>query len=230
MSCGGAQPGRGVWLASRNGYPNMSLSQGQQSSLTHSRHHLTKTDIHPTDRVVLETYKDIDATGAGFRPAGTTRAGGACDARRHPDEYRRVRAGRQCVVRRNGLPIMSPQPVSVVRYGALNVVLRPEAGVRPQPGGVEVVVRGRSGLRSSGRVMFAPGTAALIAATTPPAHAARAVPRPCWLARKPGGPGSGPTATRWLLTGHRPRRMLPRPPSLGPGTRERVLGRADGRA
>src|ERR687895_134702 len=40
------------------------------------------------------------------------------------------------------LPVMSPQPVDIVRYGALDVVLRPEAGVRPQPGDVEVVVRG----------------------------------------------------------------------------------------
>src|ERR687898_3358178 len=44
------------------------------------------------------------------------------------------------------LPVVSPQPVDVVRYGALDVVLRPEAGVRPQPGGVEVVVRGPVGI------------------------------------------------------------------------------------
>lgn len=49
-------------------------------------------------------------------------------------------------VRCGGLAVMSAQPVDVVRYGALDVVLRPEAGVRPQPGGVEVVVRGPVGI------------------------------------------------------------------------------------
>src|SRR5262245_28372089 len=48
--------------------------------------------------------------------------------------------------RRGGLAVVSPQPVGVVRYGALDVVLRPEAGVRPQPCGVEVVVRGPIGV------------------------------------------------------------------------------------
>src|ERR1700759_4058882 len=41
---------------------------------------------------------------------------------------------------------MSPQPADVVRYGALDVVLGPEAGVLAQPGGVEVVVRGAVGI------------------------------------------------------------------------------------
>src|SRR6185312_2768506 len=45
-------------------------------------------------------------------------------------------------VRRGGLAVMSPQPADVVRHGALDVVLGPEAGVLAQPGGVEVVVRG----------------------------------------------------------------------------------------
>src|SRR6185437_11869044 len=41
--------------------------------------------------------------------------------------------------------VMVPQPVHVIRYGLLHVVLRPEAGVLPQPGGVHVVVRGPPG-------------------------------------------------------------------------------------
>jgi hypothetical protein len=41
---------------------------------------------------------------------------------------------------------MSPQPAGVVRYGALDVVLRPEAGVLTQPGGVEIVARGSVGI------------------------------------------------------------------------------------
>src|SRR5918994_7265174 len=50
-------------------------------------------------------------------------------------------AGQLSMSRRcSGLAVMSPQPVDVVRYGVLDVVLRPEAGVRPQSGGVEVVV------------------------------------------------------------------------------------------
>jgi hypothetical protein len=52
----------------------------------------------------------------------------------------------RCLVRCGGLAVVSPQPVGVVRYGALDVVLRPEAGVGPQPGGVEVVVRGPVGV------------------------------------------------------------------------------------
>src|SRR6266508_746935 len=55
-------------------------------------------------------------------------------------------AGCRCLVRCGGLAVVSPQPVDVVRYGALDVVLRPEASVRPQPGGVEVVVRGPVGI------------------------------------------------------------------------------------
>ena len=39
-----------------------------------------------------------------------------------------------------GLVVVSPEPVDVVRYGAGDVVLRPEAGVGLQPGGVEVEV------------------------------------------------------------------------------------------
>src|SRR5215213_6033227 len=48
------------------------------------------------------------------------------------------------------LPVVSPQPVDVVRYGLLDVVLRPEAGVRPQPRRVEVVVRGPVGTATFG--------------------------------------------------------------------------------
>src|SRR6266700_5708015 len=43
------------------------------------------------------------------------------------------------------LAVVVPQPADVVRDGALDVVLRPEAGVLPQPGDVHVVVRGPSG-------------------------------------------------------------------------------------
>src|SRR6476646_2723648 len=45
-----------------------------------------------------------------------------------------------------GLAVMSPQPADVVRHGALDVVLGPEASVLAQPGGVEVVVRGPVGI------------------------------------------------------------------------------------
>lgn len=61
---------------------------------------------------------------------------------------------------------MSLQPGDMVRYGTLDVVLRHETGVRPQPGDVEVVVDEPVEIVASGRVRFAPGTAALIAATT----------------------------------------------------------------
>src|SRR3954447_8984261 len=40
----------------------------------------------------------------------------------------------------DGLAIVSPQPVGVVRHGALDVVLRLETGVLSQPADVEVVV------------------------------------------------------------------------------------------
>src|SRR6185437_6166946 len=40
-----------------------------------------------------------------------------------------------------GLAVMPPQPGGVIGHGVFDVVLRIEAGVRAQPGGVEVVVR-----------------------------------------------------------------------------------------
>ena len=76
----------------------------------------------------------LDGGGAGQGP------GLGCQDRRVLPHVRHAAGGG------GGLAVVSPQPVDVVRYGALDVVLRPEAGVRPQPGGVEVVVRGPVGI------------------------------------------------------------------------------------
>src|SRR5256885_6268486 len=71
------------------------------------------------------------AMWATFGPANRARASSLSTVIPSPPGHRRMLR----------LAVMVPQPVDVVGHGALDVVLRAEAGVRSQPGGVEVAVQ-----------------------------------------------------------------------------------------